>query len=519
VSAPSATVQKYLPTTMLGGVAVIDYDSDGLLDLFFVNGAHVPDPMPGGELPDKMNPKYWDRLYRNEGNGRFVDVTEEAGLRGSFYGQGAAVGDYDNDGDADLYVTGIFRNALYRNEGDGSFREVTGQAGVASQGWSTSAAFLDYDADGWLDLVVARYVRWSFEANPYCGDPSIGRRSYCHPDEFEPLSPLLYRNRGDGTFIDVSRETGLADVPGKGLGVALNDFDGDGRLDIFLANDSWPQHLFRNKPGNHFEEQGLLLGVAYDEDGREFAGMGTDFQDYDNDGRPDLFVNALARQSYHLYRNEGDAFQHVSIATGVSEATQLSSGWGAAFLDFDNDGWKDIFVAQGHVMDDIEITQPGLRYREPLLMLRNERATFRDVSGRLGAAFQQPLAARGSAVADLNNDGFLDLVVYRNQGSPLILRNEGVANAHWLLVSIKGAESNRDGIGAQLRLVAEDGSQQFVTVSAAGSYLSARDRRAHFGLGANQRIKLLEIRWPSGRRQRLEDIAADQILEVREPSK
>lgn len=517
VSAPSETTQKYLPTTMLGGVAMLDYDSDGRLDLFFVNGARVTDPMPSGARPDKSDPRYWDRLYRNQGNGRFSDVTAKAGLQGSFYAQGAAVGDYDNDGDSDLYVTGIQGNALYRNEGDGTFREVGRPAGVAGRGWSTSAAFLDYDADGRLDLAVARYVDWTFDKNPYCGERAAARRSYCHPDEFGPLPALLYRNRGDGTFEDVSESAGLAAAPQKGLGVAINDYDGDGRIDLFFANDSWPQHLFRNGPKG-FTEEGLALGVAYDEDGRDFGGMGADFQDYDNDGRPDLFVNALARQGYHLYRNEGDAFVEVSIAAGIAEATKLTSGWGAAFLDFDNDGWKDLFVAQGHVMDNIEVTQPGLHYREPLMMLRNARGTYRDVSTDLGESFREPLASRGSAAGDLDNDGALDLVVYRNGGAPLILHNEGAGGAHWLLVALEGVESNRDGIGAALRLVANDGSEQFVTASATGSYLSARDRRAHFGLGASSGVKLLEIRWPSGRRQRLENIAADQILEVREPT-
>ncbi len=509
VSAPSETSQKYLPTTMLGGVAMLDYDSDGLLDLFFVNGAQVRDPMPAGAVPDKSNPRYWDRLYRNLGDGRFEDVTEKAGLRGSFYGQGAAVGDYDNDGDPDLYVTGIQRNALYRNEGDGSFREVAEQAGAAGGGWSTSAAFVDFDADGLLDLAVARYVEWSFAKNPYCGDRAAARRSYCHPDEFVPLPALLYRNRGDGTFEDVSKQTGLGASLQKSLGIAINDYDGDGRIDLFFANDSWPQHLFRNGRDG-FAEQGLALGVAYDDDGRDFGGMGTDFQDYDNDGRPDLFVNALSRQGYHLYRNEGGAFAEVSIAAGVAEATRLTSGWGATFLDFDNDGWKDLFVAQGHVMDNIEITQPGLRYREPPMMLRNEGGKFRDVSMRLGAAFQEPLAARGSAVGDLDNDGSLDLVVYRNGGPPLILRNEGARGEHWLLVELEGVASNRDAIGAVIRVVADDGSEQYVTVSATGGYLSARDRRAHFGLRANARVKLMEIRWPSGLRQKLEGVAADQ---------
>ncbi|MEZ5367149.1 MAG: VCBS repeat-containing protein [Bryobacterales bacterium] len=333
VSQPSETTQKYLPTTMLGGVAMLDYDGDGRLDLFFVNGARVADPMPKDAKPDKSDPRYWDRLYRNEGGGRFADVTEKAGLRGSFYGQGVAVGDYDNDGDADLYVTGIERNALYRNDGGGRFREVSEQAGVAGGGWSTSAAFFDYDSDGLLDLVVARYLHWSFAHNPYCGDRAAQRRSYCHPDEFEALPALLYRNRGDGTFEDVSERSGLAASAHKGLGVALNDYDSDGRIDVFFANDSWPQHLFRNGRAG-FSEEGLALGVAYDEDGREFAGMGADLQDYDNDGRPDLFVNALARQGYHLYRNQGDAFAEVSVAAGLAEPTQLSSGWGATFVDF-----------------------------------------------------------------------------------------------------------------------------------------------------------------------------------------
>ena len=511
----SKTSQKYLPEAMSGGVALLDYDGDGFLDVYFVNGAALADPLPAGARPDKSDPRFWNRLYRNEGGRRFVDVTAKAGVAGLGYGQGAAVGDFDNDGHPDLYLTNYGPNILYRNRGDGTFEDVTAKAGVAASGWSASAAFLDYDGDGLLDLFVARYLDWTFEENRWCGDESTRERAYCHPRYFDAVPHVLYRNRGDGTFEDVSQATGVAEAPGKGLGVALGDWDGDGRLDVFVANDKAPQQLFANRNGG-LDEIALLAGAAFDADGETYSGMGIAVDDYDNDGLPDLFVNALALQRYALYRNTGSLFEYVSVASGVAAISARRSGWGTGFLDYDNDGLRDLFVAQGHVMDNIERTQPGVRYREPLLLLRNQGARFEDVSCLAGPAFAVDRAARGAAFGDLNNDGRIDIVVNSNDEPAAVLLNQ-LPGGHWLIVDLTGTASNRDAIGAAIELTRPDGSKSFATVSRAGSYMSSNDRRAHFGLGDAESVASIEIRWPSGRRRMLENVAADQVLRVAEP--
>lgn len=515
VNASSGTSQKYLLESMVGGVATIDYNVDGRLDLYFVNGAALQDPMPAGAAPDKSDPLYWNRLYRNDGDWRFTDVTEEAGVRGLGFGQGVAAGDYDNDGLPDLFLASFGRNVLYRNLGDGTFGEVTELAGVVGGGWSAAAGFLDFDRDGHLDLVVSRYVHWSFADNPWCGERKPDHRSYCHPKHFAPISHLLYRNTGDGRFEDVSESTGFGEAPGKGLGVAFNDYDGDGWPDIVVANDSFPQQLFRNLEGQGFEEVALLSGLAYDENGRTFAGMGVDFTDYDNDGRPDVFINALAHQRYALFRNEGDLFEYVSGPTGVSGITSLHSGWGTKLFDYDNDGHRDIFVAQGHVMDNIELTQPDVKYLEPPVLMRNTGEAFTDVSESSGEPFRSPRAARGAAVADLDNDGFLDIVVNCRDQPPLLLRNQGNAN-NWLVVDLVGVSSNRDGIGARVRVVTDSGVEQTGLVSAAGSYLSSGERRLHFGLGASESVQELEVTWPSGTVEDVGTVQAGQVVTIRE---
>jgi enediyne biosynthesis protein E4 len=514
----SRTSEKYLVESMGAGVAMFDYNNDGHLDLFFVNGAALRDPMTHGVEPDKTDPRFWNRLYRNNGDGTFTDATEAAGVRGHHYGMGVATADYDNDGFADLFVTNLGRNILYHNNGDGTFTDVTEEAGVAGSGWCTGACFVDYDRDGHLDLFVTRYLEWDFASNIYCGEHRPGYRAYCSPDQFKPISHLVYHNNADGTFTDVSKQCGIASTPGKGLGIAVNDFDRDGWPDIFIANDSSPQQLFRNNRDGTFTEVALAQGLAFDEDGKVFAGMGADFTDYDNDGWPDVFVNALGNQKYALFRNDKGTFEYVSDSTGIGGMTVLHSGWGAKFFDYDNDGWRDLFVAQGHVMDNIELTQPSLRYREPLLLMRNIRGRFADVSKQSGVPFQVPRVARGIAVGDLDNDGFLDLAINCNDGHALLLRNQGGNGNHWLLVKLAGTKSNRDGIGAKLRLVADSGQEQHAFVSTAGSYLSASDKRVHFGLGSSKKLRLLEITWPSGTVQRLESVAVDQVLAVREAS-
>ena len=521
----SPTSQKYLPETMGSGVALFDADGDSRLDIFFVNGARIDDPMPPGAALVKDGPRYWNRLYRQTPDGRFEDVTERAGLAGAGYGQGVAVGDYDNDGDEDLYVTGVGANHLYRNEGEGRFTDVTAESGVGGGGWSSSAAFVDVDRDGRLDLFVGRYMTWSFAENPFCDGaykpfPSMskGPRAYCHPDNFEGATALLYHNEGDGRFTEVGARAGVANPDGKSLGVALADFDADGFIDIFVANDAIRQFLYRNRGDGTFEEMALGAFAAFDQDGRVFSGMGVDFGDYDNDERPDVVVTTLANQCFALYRNAGDGtFSYETHVSGLGQISLLSSGWSVRFLDYDNDGWKDLFLARGHVLDTIEQTSPHLRYREPPLLARNEKGRFRDVSAESGEVFRSAWAARGLAVGDIDDDGDLDVVVNTLDDRGRVLRNEGGSTGHWIQLRLVGRTSNRDGIGADVRLVTGSGALRQTTATTAAGYLSAGDRRVHLGLGGAKKIRSIEVRWPSGIVQRLEDVAVDRILTVTEP--
>jgi hypothetical protein len=511
----SHTSKKYLIETMGSGVALFDYDNDGRLDIFAVNGAPLSDPTPKGTTPQKTGPKYWNRLYHQKADGTFEDVTEKAGLQGGGYGMGVAVGDYDNDGYEDLYVTAYGGNKLYHNNGDGTFTDVTQKAGVGGSGWSTSAAWVDLDNDGLLDLVVLRYVQWDFD-DVWCGEHKEGYRSYCHPDIFKPIAPLVYHNDGNGHFTEVSEKFGLA-RPGKGLGIAIADYDRDGRIDLFIANDSMPEFLYRNKGEGKFEEVALISGVAVDGEGHTYAGMGVDFADYNNDGLPDLVVTNLANQIYALYRNNGDGtFDYDSFASGISHMTMTHSGWGVRFLDFDNDGWKDLLITQGHDLDTIELTFPNLRYREPMLLARNIGGTFADVSAEAGSVFKQAWVGRGLAIGDIDNDGRLDAVVTTNDGPLYVLHNETVSSNHWLMLKLVGRKSNRDAIGAEVKIVTAAGLQM-QTVTTASSYLSSSDKRVHFGLGVETAAQTLEIRWPSGVHQTLKNVRADQILQVEEP--
>jgi len=513
----SPTWHKYLIESMTGGVALFDYNRDGLLDIFFVNGAKLTDPMPPGAQPDKQDPAFWNRLYRNNGDGTFTDVTLAVGLRGSGYGMGVAVGDYDNDGYPDLYVTSLGSNTLYHNNGNGTFSDVTAATGTAGSGWSAGALFNDYDRDGRLDLFVSRYLTWNFSMDIWCGGTKPESRAYCHPDQFQPITHLLFHNDGNGKFTEVTEKANLSKYLGKGLGLAMNDFDHDGWPDIFVANDSAPQQLFRNRGDGTFEDVALEKGAAFDQDGRSFSGMGTDFADYDNDGWADLFANALALERYALFHNLKGTFEYVSDSSGVGTATISHSGWGAKFIDYDNDGWKDLFVGQGHVMDNIELTHPNQHYLESPLLLHNVRGRFTDASERAGAAFRTKRAARGVAFGDLDNDGWIDVVMNCNNGSPVILKNLGAGGNHWLIVNTVGTTSNRDGIGANLTLTTASGLKQYAMVTTGGSYLSASDKRVHFGLGRDKNVKLLQVQWPSGKRQNLENVSADQSLTVTEP--
>jgi enediyne biosynthesis protein E4 len=510
----SHTSKKYLIETMGSGVALFDYDNDGRLDLFLVNGAPLADPTPPDALPQKTGPKYWNRLFHQKADGTFEDATEKAGLQGAGYGMGVAVGDYDNDGFEDLYVTAYGGNKLYHNNGNGTFTDMTEAAGVAGSGWSTSAAWVDLDNDGLLDLVVLRYLQWDF-ADIFCGEHREGYRSYCHPDTFPAVAPLVYHNDGKGHFTEVSEKIGLA-KPGKGLGIALADYDHDGKIDLFVANDSMIEFLYHNKGNGQFAEVALPSQVAVDSDGRTYAGMGVDFADYNNDGLPDLVVTDLANQRYALYKNEGDgSFTYSSFATGLAKISVLHSGWGIRFFDYDNDGWKDLIIAQGHDLDTVELNYPNLKYKEPMLLVRNTGKSFADVSNESGEVFQKAWLGRGLAIGDIDNDGRVDVVISTNDGPGHILHNETPTSNHWLTLNLVGHKSNRDAIGAEVKLQTAQGIQ-FATVSTAGSYLSSSDKRVHFGLGSEQTAQLIEIHWPSGIVQQLKNIKGDQILRIDE---
>ena len=510
----SPTSNKYLPETMGSGVALFDYDNDGLLDLYFVNGAPIADPTSPGTVPKKDGPQYWNRLYHQKKDGTFEDVTEKAGVAGTGYGMGVAVGDYDNDGYDDLYVTQYGSNILYHNNGDGTFTDVTAESGTGGSGWSTSATWVDYDNDGKLDLVVARYLTWDFP-DIWCGEREAGLRAYCHPDLFKPVTLLLFHNEDGKHFREISQQAGMTS-PGKGLGVAVADYDHDGYPDIFVANDSMPEFLFHNKRNGKFEEVALESEVAVDGDGKSYAGMGVDFSDYNNDGWADLVVTDLANEKYATYTNTHDGgFNYASYTNGIAQMSLLHSGWGVRFIDYDNDGWKDLFIAQGHVLDTIEKSTPGLLYKEAPLLARNTGHGFIEVSKASGEVFSQKWAARGLAIGDIDNDGREDTVITTTNGRPYLLRNETSTANHWLTLKLVGTKSNRDGIGAVVTIKTAAGTQ-YQTVTTGGSYCSASDVRAHFGLGAEKSVPEIEIRWPSGIVQHISDVSADRILTTKE---
>jgi len=498
------TADKHLIETMPGGVAVFDYDNDGLVDIYFTNGAAIPSL-------EKSSPQYWNRLYRNLGGMKFRDVTEAAGVAGSGYSMGAAAGDYDNDGHVDLFVAGVRANILFRNRGDGTFENATLKAGIPGGQWSVAAGWFDYDNDGRLDLFVVNYLDWSPAFNRYCGDRAGNVRVYCHPRFFPGLPNTLYRNRGDGAFEDVSRASGIGEHPGKGMSVAFADYDQDGCLDVFVTNDTLPNFLFRNLGGGKFEESGLQAGAALVDTGKPVSSMGTDFRDYNNDGLPDIAVTALSGETFPLFRHAGQGtFADATYSSRLAQASRKFSGWSIGLVDFNNDGWKDIFSANSHVNDRIEKFEASA-YRQPNTVFANAGdGTFRDgslVSG-LGAA----RAHRGSGFADFNNDGRVDVVVSALGERAELWENASPGAGNWIALKPTGTRGNRDGIGTQIRI----GAQHNMMTTGFG-YASSSHAGVHFGLGAAKTIDEIDLRWPSGVRQVLKQVPANQVLKVREP--
>ncbi len=499
-----ATARKRLIETMAGGLAVFDYDGDGLADIFFTNGADGPEMV-------KSDAKFHNRLFRNEGGWRFRDVTAEAGVGGAGYSMGAAAADFDNDGDSDLFVAGVFRNLLYRNEGDGSFADVTDSSGIASDRWSVAAGWFDYDRDGLLDLFVVNYAEWSVEEDRYCGDRAAGLRVYCHPKYFAPIANRLYRNLGGGRFADVSAAAGIAARKGRGMSAAFADYDDDGFLDVFVTNDNLPNFLFRNDGGGAFEEDALLGGAALLDHGKPVASMGADFRDYDNDGRPDIHVTALSGETFPLFRNEGGGFfSDATFSAGIAKAAADKAGWCNGFVDFDNDGDKDLFTANSHVNDLVERTE-NYRYEQTNSLLINDGGRFADRSAEAGFA-GAAAAHRGCGFADFDNDGLVDIVVSSLNAPAELWRNAAADGNHWLRFHLVGRQSNRGGFGARLRV----GGQWNEAGSAVG-YASSSDAGVHFGLGAAAVAQEVEILWPSGVRQVLRGVAADRVVTVEEP--
>jgi hypothetical protein len=509
----TATDEKYYLETMGTGVGWIDYDQDGLMDLFFVQSAATDLYKPSHPLRSA--------LYHNNGDGTFTDVTEKAGVGGSgHYGQGVAVGDYDNDGYPDLYVTGYGSAILYHNNGNGTFTDVTAKAGVADEGgWSTSAGWFDYDKDGWLDLVVTNYIEWSPKNNLWCGEKRPGYRSYCHPGNYKGQRIKLYHNNHDGTFTDVSDASGVGKPEAKGMGVVLADFNNDGWTDIAIANDSWPNFLFINNHDGTFEDVSFTSGVAAGEDGRYEAGMGIDAADVDGDGWQDIYITHLDFELNRLYLNHKDGtFDDDTFRSGIGNKAILLSGVSMKFLDYDNDGWDDILQLNGAMLDNVNLYHSEVTYKEPLLMYRNlGKGQFAKVSESLGPDFMRPIVGRGLATADFDNDGDIDIAINIRGDYPELLRNDGGSANHFLEVLLIGTKSNRDAIGASLKLTSEG----FVHVeqSKGGmSYMSASDPRVFFGLGKRTKIESLEITWPSGRIEKLTNLPVDQIIAVKEGS-
>jgi hypothetical protein len=506
----SVSPQRYSIETMTGGVAVFDYNNDGLLDIFFTNGAEIPSL-------EKSNPSFHNRLFRNNGDGTFTDVTQKAGLAGVGYSMGVAAGDYDNDGFVDLYVTGFNRNQLFHNNGDGTFTDRTEKAGVSGllkrgKPWSVAAGWIDYNNDGLLDLFVVNYLDYSLSTAHSCKTGNIV--DYCSPNEYRGTPNILYRNNGDGTFTDVSQKSHISQYLGKGMGVAFADYDGDGFTDIFVSNDSIPSFLLHNNGDGTFTDVGLLAGVAYNENGKAVAGMGTDFRDIDNEGLPDIFLTAMYGDTFPLYRNQGKGqFEDVAETTGIAAMTTPFTAWGTGIFDFDNDGNKDIFAAGSAILDNsMEVNHKP--YPLPNFLYRNlGNMRFKDVSGGAGAGFSVPAAHRGAAFGDLNNDGNIDVVVTVLNGEPQLLMNRSQNHNHWIILKLVGVADNRDGLGTRVKITTANGVQYNQATTAVG-YNSSSDKRVYFGLHNAAVVDQIELLWPTGVKQVLHHVMADQILTI-----
>jgi hypothetical protein len=508
----SETPQKHAPETMAGGVGVFDYNNDGNLDIFFTNGADIADLK-------KTSPKYSNRLFRNNGDGTFTDVTEKAGLAGTGYDIGVAVGDYDNDGHEDLFVAGVHRNTLYHNNGDGTFTDVTEKAGLAKPDkafgplWSTGAAWVDVNNDGLLDLFVVNYLSWDVHREPDCKFEE--KPEYCHPKFYKALPNQLFLNNGDGTFTDISSRSGIRGHPGKGMGVSIADYDEDGLPDIFVTNDKLFNSLFHNKGNARFEEVASEAGVALPEQGNAISGMGVDFRDLNNDGFPDIVLVALQDETFPIYQNNRDGgFTDITAKSGMALLSNPMSGYSANIADFDNDGWKDVFVSRGDVQS---LAMAGLRKVE------QNNTVFRNLAGAKWSALteeagfnaQPPRRHRGAAIGDFNHDGKLDIVVTALSAPAELWINDSADGNHWLELALEGTKSNRDAIGAFIRVVA-GGQTQFNCVSTASGYASSSAAPVHFGLGAAKIADEIEIHWPSGIVQELRNLQGDRIIHVKE---